>query len=136
MTQGEAWNRVVFNDSLTRFYTYKSDINTPQLVTLNNIVVNKKKEISAAVIKVLNENPKLKGKIEEYGIGKAEFIRVPNSKGDTLNGWMLKPANFDASKNTRYYSVIMEVLAHSRWAIVLVRLVCGTRCWHKKVLSL
>ncbi len=31
-------------------------------------------------------------------LSKAEFIRVPNSKGDTLNGWMLKPANFDPSK--------------------------------------
>ena len=46
----------------------------------------------------MNENNKLKDKINEYAIGKAEFIRVPNSKGDTLNGWMLKPANFDPSK--------------------------------------
>jgi dipeptidyl-peptidase-4 len=36
--------------------------------------------------------------MEEYAIGKAEFIKVPNSKGDTLNGWMLKPSNFDPAK--------------------------------------
>ncbi len=98
LTQGQAWHRIVLNDSLTRFYDYKSDLNTPQAVTLNNLVVNKKKEISIALVKTVNENPKLKGKIDEYGIGKAEFIRVPNSKGDTLNGWMLKPVNFDATK--------------------------------------
>ena len=98
LTQGEAWHRVVLNDSLSRFYNYKSDLNTPQSVTLNNIVVNKKKEISSVIVKTVNENSKLKGKITEYGISKAEFIRVPNSKGDTLNGWMLKPANFDPSK--------------------------------------
>lgn len=98
LTQGEAWHRVVLNDSLTRFYDYKSDLNTPQIVTLNNIVIDKKKAISTAVVKTVNENAKLSGKMNEYGIGKAEFIRVPNSKGDTLNGWMLKPANFDPAK--------------------------------------
>jgi len=101
LTQGEAWHRVVLNDSLTRFYDYKSDLNTPQVVTLNNIVVTKKKKeiiTTAAVVKTVNENSKLKVKLNEYGIGKAEFIRVPNSKGDTLNGWMLKPAVFDPGK--------------------------------------
>jgi dipeptidyl-peptidase-4 len=31
-------------------------------------------------------------------MGQSEFLRIPNSKGDTLNGWMLKPTNFDPSK--------------------------------------
>jgi dipeptidyl-peptidase 4 len=98
LTQGEAWNRVELNDSFTRFYNYRTDINTPQTVTINNIVVNKKKEITAVVEKTVGENTKLKAKIDEYGYGKAAFIKVPNSKGDTLNGWMLKPAGFDPAK--------------------------------------
>ena len=98
LTQGEAWHRAELNSDFTQFYDYKSDLNTPQIVTLNNIVTNKKKEINVAWVKTVNENSKLKSKIDEYGYGKAEFIRVPNSKGDTLNGWMLKPANFDPSK--------------------------------------
>lgn len=98
LTQGEGWHRVEIKDDFTQFMDYKSDLNTPQAVTLNNIVVDKKKNISASLIKTLNEGSKLKAKTEEYGYGKAEFIRVPNSKGDTLNGWMLKPANFDPSK--------------------------------------
>jgi dipeptidyl-peptidase 4 len=98
LTQGEAWHRAVLNDSFTRFYDYRSDINTPQVVTLNDIVLDKKKNISVTVEKTVNENSKLKNKIDEYGYGKAEFIKVPNSKGDTLNGWMLKPANFDPAK--------------------------------------
>ena len=83
---------------LREFYDYRSDINTPQVVTLHAITVNKKKEVSATFVKTINESSKLKDKMKEYEISKAEFIRVPNSKGDTLNGWMLKPANFDASK--------------------------------------
>ncbi len=98
LTQGEAWHRAELNDKFTQFYDYKSDLNTPQSVTLNNILVNKKKVLSAALVKTINENSKLKLKTVEYGYGKAEFIKVPNSKGDTLNGWMLKPANFDPSK--------------------------------------
>ncbi|MFZ9387393.1 MAG: S9 family peptidase [Chitinophagaceae bacterium] len=98
LTSGEAWNRVVLNDDFTKFYCYRTDINTPQTVTLNDIVVDKKKNISAQLVKTVNESEKLKAKMDEYGYGQADFIRVPNSKGDTLNGWMLKPAGFDPSK--------------------------------------
>ncbi len=98
LTQGDAWHRVVLNDSMTRFYDYRSDLNTPQVVTLNQIALDKKKNIITKLVKTVNESAKQKAKIEEYAVGKAEFIRVPNSKGDTLNGWMLKPSNFDASK--------------------------------------
>lgn len=98
LTQGEGWHRAELNDEFTQFYDYRSDINTPQSVTLNNIVVDKKKNISSSLVKTVNENAKLKGRIDEYGYGKVEFIRIPNSKGDTLNGWMLKPANFDPNK--------------------------------------
>ncbi|MBI5372866.1 MAG: S9 family peptidase [Sphingobacteriales bacterium] len=98
LTQGEAWHRVEFNDDFTKFFDYRSDLNTPQTVTLNKVVTDKKKGISAVLEKTVNESTKLRGKMEEYGYGKAEFIRVPNSKGDTLNGWMLKPAGFDPAK--------------------------------------
>lgn len=98
LTQGTGWHRFEFNSEFKQFYDFKSDINTPQVVTLNEIVTDKKKNLSAKELKVVNDGSKQKSKIEEYGYGKAEFIRVPNSKGDTLNGWMLKPANFDPSK--------------------------------------
>ena len=98
LTEGEAWHRVELNDAFTQFYDYRSDLNTPHVVTLNEIVVDKKKNITAKVVKTVNENAKLKAKIADYNMSKAEFIRVPNSKGDTLNGWMLKPADFDPSK--------------------------------------
>lgn len=98
LTQGEGWHRVDLNDAFTQFYDYKSDLNTPQVVTLFDISADKKKALSAKFVKTINESAKQKAKMSEYDLGKAEFIRVPNSKGDTLNGWMLKPANFDASK--------------------------------------
>lgn len=97
LTQGEAWHRVVFNKDKTKFYAYRSDINTPQVVTLNEVVATKK-SIEAKLIRTVSESAKQKAKLDEYEISKAEFIRIPNSKGDTLNSWILKPANFDPSK--------------------------------------
>ncbi len=97
LTNGTGWHRVVMNDDFTKYYDYYSNINTPQTVTVYNIVNNKKK-ISVTTNKVLNESAKLKSTLAQFDLGTTSFIRVPNSKGDTLNGWMLKPANFDASK--------------------------------------
>ncbi|MEO5947184.1 MAG: S9 family peptidase [Chitinophagaceae bacterium] len=98
LTQGNGTHRVQLNDDYTKFYDFYSNLNTPQIVTVHDIVVDKKKNISSILVKTVNESAKLKEKLTEYGYGNAEFIRVPNSKGDTLNGWMLKPANFDATK--------------------------------------
>lgn len=98
LTTGEGWHNATFNSDFTKFFDFTSDLNTPQSVTLNAINVNKKKEISASLVKTISNNNGLTTKMDQYAIGKAEFIRVPNSKGDTLNGWMLKPVNFDPSK--------------------------------------
>ncbi|MBI5856769.1 MAG: S9 family peptidase [Sphingobacteriales bacterium] len=97
LTNDKAWHRITMNDDFTKFYDYKSDLNTPQVVTLNNIDINET-GITTTVEKTVSESSKLKSKLDEYAIGKAEFIRVPNSKGDTLNGWMLKPSDFDPNK--------------------------------------
>ena len=97
LTNGTGWHRVEFNNDFTQFYDYHSTISTPQVVSLYTI--NKtKKSITAVKNKVVNESAKLKSVLDQYALGKPEFIRIPNSKGDTLNGWMLKPANFDQSK--------------------------------------
>lgn len=98
LTQTQGWNSVVLNGDFTQYYDYYSTINTPQVVTLYNISWNKNREISSKKIKVVNENARLVSKLNQYDLSKPEFIRIPNSKGDTLNGWVLKPVNFDPNK--------------------------------------
>lgn len=98
LTQGEGWHSIEFNEDFTQFYDYSSDLNTPQVVTLNTISTGRKKGISARLVKTITDNAKLRAKLNEYELGKFEFIRVPNGKGDTLNGFMLKPPHLDASK--------------------------------------
>lgn len=97
LTKGTGWHRTELSKDFTQFYDYYSNINTPQTVTLFDI--NKdKKGLKAIENKVVNESAKLKSVLEQYDLGTVSFIRIPNSKGDTLNGWMLKPSNFDANK--------------------------------------
>ena len=95
LTQGSGWHRVELNNDYTQFYDYWSTLTTPQSVTLYNLDPKKR---TAVKNKVVAENSKLKSVMAQYGLSTPEFIKVPNSKGDTLNGWMLKPTGFDAGK--------------------------------------
>ncbi|MDQ6609055.1 MAG: S9 family peptidase [Bacteroidota bacterium] len=97
LTTGTGWHRIELNKEDSKFYDYYSDINTPQTVTLYDLQ-NNHGVITASKNKVAGENTKLKSVLAEYDLGRAEFMRVPNSKGDTLNGWMLKPTTFDPNK--------------------------------------
>ena len=97
LTSGRGWHRVELNDSHTQFLDYYSTISTPQVVTLYDIRKTKK-VVTAVKNKVVNQSEKLKKLLDQYDLGSAELIKVPNSKGDTLNGWMLKPAHFEAGK--------------------------------------
>jgi len=93
LTQGPGFHRVELKDDFTQFYDYHSTINTPQTVTLYDL-----KNGVPVKNKVVGENNKLKGVLAAYALSQAEFIKVPNRHGDSLNGWMLKPTNFDPAK--------------------------------------
>ena len=87
----------MFSQDFTRYYDYYSTINTPQIVNLYSVSW-KSKEPAFKLVKTIDDNAKLKEKLNDYALSTAEFIRVPNSKGDTLNGWLLKPVDFDPHK--------------------------------------
>ncbi len=97
LTQGTGWHRVELNDDYTAFIDYYSNINTPQ-TAIEYTLAKKGSTLAAVQAKVLGENTKLKATLANYDLGKTQFIRVPNRHGDTLNGWMLQPANFDPAK--------------------------------------
>ena len=98
LTTGEGWHRIELKDDYTQFMDYKSELNSPQVVSLYDLKADRKNKVNASFVKTINESAKLKNTMAQFDLGKAEFIKVPNSKGDTLNGWMLKPANFDPAK--------------------------------------
>lgn len=95
LTTGSGTHAIEMNPDFTQFYDTYSTINTPQAVTLYAIDAAKMQALKKDVVA---DNSKLQALLNDYERSTAEFIRVPNSKGDTLNGWMLKPVHFDATK--------------------------------------
>jgi dipeptidyl-peptidase-4 len=69
-------------------------------------VVSLREGRSGKLVKTLEDNAKLKQTLAQYDLGKHEFFTFKNSDGIELNGWMIKPSNFDPSKK---YPVLMHV---------------------------
>lgn len=113
LTPKDGTNSAVFSKGFKYYINYYSSVNTPTLVTLH--AKNGKQ------LRVLEDNEQLKETVNEYAINPKEFFSFTTSGGIELNGWMVKPLNFDPSKK---YPVLMtqysgpnsqEVLDH--WGI-------------------
>lgn len=89
-------NKTDFSTGFKYFINYFSNAETPNLVTLH--------DQTGKLIRTLEDNQPLKKLVSEYSISKKEFFSFKTSESVELNGWMLKPANFDATKK---YPVLM-----------------------------
>lgn len=96
LTHQEGWNSAIFSGDFQYFINIWSDYNTPYMYTTCR---NNGKIIATNV-----DNHDLKSKIQRYGWTKRETFSFITSDGVRLDGWMVKPANFDTSKK---YPVIM-----------------------------
>jgi dipeptidyl-peptidase-4 len=56
------------------------------------------KDASGKEIKELQNNNELLSKLQKDNFVTKEFITIPNSVGDQLNAWIIKPKNFDPNK--------------------------------------
>lgn len=90
-------NSALFSKNLNYYINTYSSAQTPTLITLNN---NKGQEMVT-----LLDNKELKGKTTQLNMPTKEFFSFKTSEGVELNGWMMKPANFNPSKK---YPVIMH----------------------------
>lgn len=97
LTSGKGWNEPTFNGNATYYRNVYSDLNTPQVYTLH--------EASGKQLSVMEENNLYRQRMREYGFATRELIEVPLADV-TLNGWMLKPRNFDPNKK---YPLLMYV---------------------------
>ena len=96
LTANDGTNNAVFSAGMKYFINTHSSINTPHVVTTNNN--------SGKVIKTLIDNSSLKERLAEFDMPTKEFFTFTTSDGVELNGWMIKPYDFDASKK---YPVVM-----------------------------
>ncbi len=96
LTPKAGFNSAIFSKGFKYFVNTWSDINNPAQYTLcqNN----------GKVLTTLIDNHELKEQLATYELGQKELFTFTTSEGVQLNGWMVKPAHFDASKK---YPVIM-----------------------------
>ena len=90
LTQNEGTNNADFSANFTYFINTFSSATTPYLYTLNDANTGK-------VLKTIKDNKDLKETLKAYTISNKEFSTI-SVNGNDLNMWMIKPANFDASK--------------------------------------
>ena len=89
-------NRAVFSQNYRYFINIWSDVNHPAQYVLCQ---NNGKELVTLI-----DNETLVRKLAAYDLGKKEFFTFTTSEGVQLNGWIVKPADFNPSKK---YPVIM-----------------------------
>ena len=123
LTDCEGWNTALFSGDFQYFINTWSDFNTPFVFTTRNR--------DGRVISTLEDNKELRQTVKEAGFTKREPFSFTTSEGVTLNGWMVKPADFDASRT----SIAVRAVSRSptrgmrvRWG----RAVPSTIIWHSR----
>ena len=96
LTPREGFHSAQFSTDMKYFLNRYANLNTPTVITLN--------DNTGKVLTTLLDNTALNQKLSEYDMPAKEFFTFQTSDGTTLNGWMMKPTNFDENKK---YPVIM-----------------------------
>lgn len=96
LSNQQGTNSPIFSSSMKYFMNKFTSLDTPMLITLN--------DNTGKVLKTLVTNDKLKEKLAGYAIPQKGFFTFKTTEGVDLNGWMMKPVNFDPSKR---YPVLM-----------------------------
>jgi len=90
LSEKKGSNSADFSKTFDYYILRHSSANTPPQYTLCN---NKGQEI-----RILEDNARLKKAVVDYNFAPTEFIQVPTASGQLLNGYMIKPTDFDPSK--------------------------------------
>ena len=90
LTKSEGTNSASFSADFSYFINTFSSATTPPEYTLNSAA-------SGNLIKSIKDNDVLSSKLSDYKTSKKEFSTI-HVNGNDLNMWMIKPADFDESK--------------------------------------
>ena len=98
ITPTKGTNRTQWSSNFDYYVNTHSTLNSPASYTVY--------ENSGKEVRVIEDNAATKTTQQKYGWNNFEFFTVPIEAGEKLNGWMLKPADFDPNKT---YPVFMYV---------------------------
>ena len=96
LTRQAGWNSALFSKNYKYFVHTWSNLNTPDVVTLQST--------DGKLLKTLIDNKALQERLSQYALGQRELFTLKTTEGIELNGWMVKPNGFDPQKR---YPVVM-----------------------------
>jgi len=91
-------NRAVFSSNYKYYINYHSDANSPYYITLHNA--------KGREMRVIKTNDQLKQTLDTYQLSAKTFFTFKNEEGTELNGFMIKPNDFDPTKK---YPVFVNI---------------------------
>lgn len=89
LTDGKGTHNAIFSENFAYFVDNASTLNSPNVITLKN---NKGENI-----RLVENNTELTANFDQLHLPKKEFFQFTTFDGVQLNGWILKPADFNAS---------------------------------------
>lgn len=97
LTPERGTNAAIFSPNFQYFINTFSSATQPKKYALNEVK-------SGKTIQVVENNGALVSKLKSYDLPAKDFFILKTAKGHELNAWMIKPKDFDASKQ---YPVLM-----------------------------
>ena len=98
LTPLDGTNSAVFSAGFRYYINYHSGAKTPPYITLH--------DAEGRLIRVLEDNSGLRDVTRDYGFSPVEFFTFTTSEGIELNGYMIKPPDFDENNE---YPLLMYV---------------------------
>ncbi|MDD4922973.1 MAG: S9 family peptidase [Bacteroidales bacterium] len=83
-------NEASFNADYSYFVKTWSDIKTPQVNSICNALGEE--------VHTIENNKELRAALSKFKYADKTFLTIPAADGQKLNGWILKPSNFDKTK--------------------------------------
>jgi dipeptidyl-peptidase 4 len=98
LTQQHGWHSPSFSENFSYFINSFTTISTPPVFTVNRS--------DGSLLRLLEDNSQLKQTIADFNFVNPEFFSISAEDGNMLNGWMMKPFDFDPAKE---YPLFMYV---------------------------
>lgn len=96
LTGGNGTYNILPSEGFRYYISYFSNVETPERITLH--------AADGRLIRTLEDNAALRDTLAERGVPVKEFFTFRNSEGIELNGYLLRPGDFDPAKK---YPVLM-----------------------------
>lgn len=120
LTEGEGTHSPSFSQGFRFFINNFSNANTPPVYSIHRA--------DGSLVKVLEDNRELMQKTREHQFVERSFFSFETSEGVSLNGWIMKPADFDPGKE---YPAFMYVYGGPGSQTVVDRWDSSNGAWYQ-----